>query len=243
MKIGVIYLHVLKRGYPEAPEPAYYAPFHASFRETYEQFAPGIEHELRVVCCGAEPDEATRQQYAGIKCSFDSYLEAGSDLGAQQAAMSRLDCDFIVNLASVVNFWRPGWLRRLVEARQRHGDGLYGPFASNECNPHIRTSCWAVDRATFLRYPHRIDTRQKCYWAEHQDVSGDLWQFTYWYRAQDLPTLMVTWDGEYGPSKWRKPDAIMYRGDQSNCLLHDRYTRLYQTWPEPERRAAEARIN
>lgn len=229
MKVGVIYLHVAKQGYPEAPPPEHYVPFEQQFIDTYLKFDSGCEHELRVVSCGLPVSDGIRDMYRDVADSFDEYLGAGSDLGAEQDAMKRFDADIIVSLATPVSFWKSGWLARLVQAREKHGDGLYGPFASYEYLPHIRTSCWMVDRDTFLKYPHTIDTRAKCYWAEHSDRSTALWQFTFWYCSLGKPTLMVTWDGEYEPLDWRNPDNIMYRGDQSNCLIHDRYTRMYGT--------------
>lgn len=242
MKIGVIYLHVSKAGYPEAPPPEHYIPFQKNFIDTYKRFNPGIEHELRVVSCGLPVSDGLRRMYEGVATSFDEYLAAGSDLGAEQDVMKRMNADFIVSLATPVSFWREGWLRRLAEAREKHGDGLYGPFASNEVYPHIRTSCWAVDRSTFGTYPHLIDTREKCYWAEHKDRSLQLWQFTFWYASLGKPTMMVTWDGEYSPPDWRTPRNIMYDGDQSNCLMHDKYTRLFECYSPDEKRAAAARI-
>lgn len=241
MKVAVTYLHIVGRGYPEAPEPSHYVPFEERFSETYQKYDPGFPHHLRVVCCGGPVDDSIKALYP-FADSFSTYMGAGSDLGTQQDAMKELDADFVVNLATPISFWKSGWLNRMVEARNKNGDGLYGPFASNEWLPHIRTSCWAVDRETFLRYPHLIDTREKCYLAEHKDKSPALWQFTFWYCSIARPTLMVTWDGEYGPLDWRTPANIMYRGDQSNCLMHDRYTLHWNTLSPEEKAAKDDRI-
>lgn len=243
MKVSVIYLHVSKSGYPEAPPPDHYIPFEKSFIETYSKFDAGYKHDLVVVSCGLPVTDDIRNMYSGITDKFDEYLGAGSDIGAEQDAMRRLDADFVVSLATPINFWRSGWLKRLVDAREKHGDGLFGPFASNEYYPHIRTSCWGVDRRTFLSYPNLIDTRAKCYAAEHKDRSLSFWQITFWYCYMAKPTLMVTWDGEYQPIDWRKPTNIMYRGDQTNCLMHDRYTRWYASATASERSEADARIS
>lgn len=243
MKVAIIYLHVKAKGYPSAPPPDYYRPFSLRFADTYQKFEAGIDHDLVVVSCGGDPDESVWEIFSPIATCYQTYLGAGSDLGACQNAMRQSDADFVVCMATPVYFWKPGWLKRLVEARTEFGDGLYGPFASNECTPHIRTSCWAVDPATFNCYPHLIDNREKCYWAEHRDQSEELWHFTRWYEALKKPTLMVSWTGALGPKYWRTEPNIFCRGDQSNVLIRDRYTDLYETYSAQEKVEVEKRVN
>lgn len=242
MRVGVIYLHVARQGYPEAPLPEFYAPFHRGFVDTYREFDAGYEHHLRVVWCGGEPVGPERDMYAGIAHSFSEYLGAGADIGAQQFTMREFDYDFVVNLATPVSFWKSGWLRRLVEAREKHGDGLYGPFGSWEWYPHIRTSAWAVDRKTFLVYPQEIDTRAKTFIFEHRGGTLEFPQLTFWYAGLGKPAMQVTWGGEQLPHEWRAGANIMFRGDQSECLLHDRYTRYFATLSDADKQVKDLQV-
>ena len=37
--------------------------------------------------------------------------------------------------------------------------------------------------------------------------------------AMGLPVRLVTWDGEWRPEEWRQPENILWKGDQTNCLM------------------------
>lgn len=227
MKIALIYLHVVAKGYPEAAPPEYYLPFSERWVRTYLAHKPKVPHEIRIVCCGGERTPQIEAMYSWLPCEYDTYTGAGSDIGACQFAMQRVNADFVVCMSTPVYFWKPGWLERLVEAREFYGDGMYGPMASNENNPHIRTSCWCVDPKTFALYPHVIDTREKCSWAESFDHDGQFWQIPKWYEAIGKPTMLVTWKTVHAKSEWRQPENIFRRGDQSNCMVWDQHTDVY----------------
>jgi hypothetical protein len=49
---------------------------------------------------------------------------------------------------------------------------------------------------------------------EHGETS--LWRRT---AARGMPVMLVTWQGEYGPMMWRRPQNILWRGDQSALLM------------------------
>lgn len=226
MKITVLYLHVVKSGYASAPPAEYYLPFSQRWARTYREYNAGCAHELIILCCGAPADEHVKATYGGLFCTYDTYLGAGSDIGACQSALKKLS-GFVVCMSTPVYFWRPGWLRRLVEAREFFGDGLYGPMASYQNAPHIRTSCWGVDAATFQKYPHLIDCREKCCWAESYDHQGELWQISKWYASINKPALMVSWSEVSDKAHWRTPENIFRRGNQTNCLVWDQHVDVY----------------
>lgn len=227
MEVTLIYLHIIGKGYPEAAPPEYYAPFSERWRDTYRKYAPGSPHRVHVVFCGGKPSEEVLALYDGIASSSEVYLGAGSDIGACQFAIQKLRCDFVVCMSTPVYFHREGWLKKLVDAREFFGDGLYGPMASNEVKPHIRTSCWGVTPSTFRQYPHLIDTREKACWAEHADHSRT-WQFTNWYALQGKQTIMVTWTGTFSRETWRQAPNGFRSGDQSDCLVRDQHWDVYQ---------------
>lgn len=231
MKTTLIYLHVVKSGYPTAPPPEYYRPFSERWAATYHQFDPGMNHELCIVWCGGEPSNADRLLYQGIFYQQKVYTGAGSDIGACQFAMKELDTDFVVCQSTPVYFWHSGWLKRLADAREFFGDGLYGPMASYQNRPHIRTSCWCVDPKTFAQYPFLIDCREKACWAESFGgiaQSGQNWCISDWYLAQGKPALLVTWKEVVDRAHWRTPDNIFRRGDQSNCPVWDQHVDFYR---------------
>lgn len=240
MKVTILYLHVVKSGYPGAAPPEYYKPFSHRWAATYKLYKPRIEHDVKIVCCGDDmPDEMVNPFYGQIASGRITYTGAGSDIGACQYAMQQVDSDFVLCMSTPVYFWRTGWLERIVEARQFFGDGLYGPMASNQNRPHIRTSCWGVDPKTFAQYPHLIDNREKCSWAESFDHDNEGWQISDWYRNQGKPAMLVTWDGVWAKQDWRKPNNIFRRGDQSNCPVWDQHVDVYFVSHYHERLALE----
>lgn len=223
MKVELLYLKLQSSSDPNAPLPADFDKIHQRFVDSYLKFKPAIKHKLTVVCCNGEKDAATELMFANIDCSFSYYNGGGWDIGAYQAIAQTMDCDLVVCCNSQVHFWKNGWLERLVETAERYGPGVYSPMASYEVSPHLRTSCMAFSPQLMRAYPHLIDSRAKACYFEHAD-----WNFSAWVERQGYPALMVTWDSEYSRADWRKPPNIFRKGDQSNCLVWDRHTKLYE---------------
>jgi len=46
----------------------------------------------------------------------------------------------------------------------------------------------------------------------------------------------VTWDGTWDPFQWRYPDNILWRGNQTNCLVYCNHTDRYNAAPVETRR-------
>jgi hypothetical protein len=233
MKTTVLYLHVAAPADPQAPKPDYYLPYSKRFIETYQQYPAGADHDLRVISCGAGLSDATIDLFSPIAAGYSEYLGSGWDIGAHQWVTRDLDCDLVMCFATPVHFVQKDWLTPFIRAYETHGDGLYGAMASRENSPHIRTSAYAFNPTTFRRYPHLIDSRERCFHAEcGHDSKGKLfeggaWSFTNWYLAQGKPVLMVTRDAVYAREQWRQPPNIFRRGDQSNCLVWDRHNDIY----------------
>lgn len=223
MKTALIYLNVVAPSDSQAPKPEYYWPWAMRFAFTYQTWGDNHPYPLIVVHCGGEPSELHKSLFRDIAADHVVYEGKGWDIGAHQYAAKLIDVDFLICAATPVYFWRHGFVQKMVEAREKYGEGLYGPMASYEHRPHIRNCCWAFDSLVFNRYPHVIDTREKTFQAE----SGDL-SITAWYESQGLPRIMVAADGCYDQPDWRKPANIFRRGDQSNCLVWDRHVDLYR---------------
>ena len=202
---------------------------------TYKLFLPTIKHDVVIVFSNGVINEEHKTIFNGIEFRSIEFNGGGWDIGAFQASTKVLDYDFVVFMNARTYFWKEGWLERLVDARQSRGEGLYGASASYEfcslwCrigsgrNSHIRTSCFGCNPKILAEYPYLIDSREKSF-----EFESGMWNFAQWFEDIGMNVMMVTWDGEYLKADWRKPPNIFRRGDQSNCLVRDRHTRMYET--------------
>jgi glycosyltransferase involved in cell wall biosynthesis len=216
------------------------------FSETYQLFPPDAEHELLVMCCNGPPTERVQSLFRDIPTKFETYCGGGWDCGAAQEAAKIADCDFLVCANARVYFSRPGWLRRFVDARVEHGEGLYGatasyeslPYTPGEFNPHIRTSFYGCNPSTFRQFPFRIESREDCFTFE----SG-AWNFTRWFEERGEPSLMVTWDGCYEKQNFRAAPNVFRKGDQTNLIIQDGHTEMYELADVQQRAELELRAN
>ncbi len=188
------------------------------FYQTYKAFDPGYPHEL----------------------IWNLHDSPGRDIAAHQAIAPYLDCDFAVFMCARVFFWKDGWLKRLVEAREKHGDGLYGAMSSLEAcpleqdhtpNPHIRT-CFFGMRPKFLRSILNDVVTKECgfrFESSRSGLTGHCLFASNWCNAKGeaFTVRMVTWDGSYELNDWRKPENVYRKGDQSNLIAFDRHTSIY----------------
>ena len=238
MKVGVYYFHLLALG-GGTSRVRTVEEFHENalrFAATYRQFPPKSDHELVVVFLRGTITDRDRAVWDGIPCRFEHYQPRETDgwsMQAWQEQSAKAEFDFMVALCSRAHFHRPGWLHRMVEARHRHGDGIYGSMASFQgCplgggpahNPHLRGTMYGCDSKTFNLYPHKITSAIEEYYFE----CGQ-WNVCSWYASLGKPVMMVTFDGEWAPDDWGKPVNTFCNGDQSNLLNWDRHTEAYRT--------------
>lgn len=254
MKITLIYLHVVSKSSGDAPAPDWYSSFHRRFAKTYRAYSPGVEHTLRIVFCGHCGSDADEKLYSTLNCGrveFSTYTGTGWDIGAYQSTVKDLNSDLACCLATPVHFWTAEWLKPLVAAAERYGDGYYGATASFQHLPHIRTSAFLISPKAMRLYPHIIDSREKCFQFESGCTSGGIpfesgsWGFTDWIISRKRPALLVTRDRCYVKPDWRTAPNIFRRGDQSNCLVWDRHTDLFKEadWTEKCRLSAASDRN
>jgi hypothetical protein len=227
MKPTFVYLHI-------AEKPEEFVPYSKRFVQTYLQFPPGIDHDLIVVSCAGVLNQQTKDIFAPLRCTFDEYLEGGWDIGAHQYMAHRTSSDFIVCCTSRTYFWKTDWLRRIVEAREQYGEGLYGSAGSYEISPHIRTCFYGCNPKIFREFPHKIDTRTKGVYFERGK-----WNFTRWFEEKGGKAWMVTWDGVYAKPEWRCPPNIFRRGDQTNLIAWDKHSKIYELATPGQRKELE----
>lgn len=215
-----------------APE---YHDYALRFVDSYHAHPPGAAHDTLVVVNGGA---AT----AEVRCLFSSlpglrFLERGNegkDIGGFIAAAKTLSTDLMVCFGSHGYFWRAGWLKRMVEARQKHGPGLYGSSASFEVLPHLNTVGFWVDPKLLAAYPWPVVTDEDRYNFENQRTQDNR-QFWKWVYRLGHAVLLVTWTGEYEWWNWRSPPEIFRRGGQTAMLAWWKQTDVWRDCSPRER--------
>lgn len=216
-------------------------PFVQRFIDTFRTHPPGYDdYRLAVVVEGGTITKDIAAIFYGLKPAFFHCPHDGADIGGAQYVANHLGQlidlknvkskedwewidSWILGMTSRCYFHRAGWLSRLADAINKHGDGLYGASASFEgFMPHICTRGYALPAYYWREYPHLIDSRAKGPYFENGQ-----WCLTSWCRSQGLECWQVTWDGEQQQEQWRTPRNIFRHGDQSNMLWWDKHTDWY----------------
>jgi len=219
MKISLLYIRILERVQPELPVFFSYQIAENRFLNSYKHFKPKIPHKLVVVNCATKPINA---DWDSCVSEYTTYCGLGSDCGTFQAVGSQLDCDLVICFNTIAYLWAHNWIDPFIAAAEKYGAGVYGPTASFESFPHLRTPCISFNPKIIGEYPMKVDTREKAALFEH-GVSN----FSLWAEYAGYPVRMVTPMGSFTRKMWRTPDNIFRRGTQSNCVVWDRHTDLY----------------
>lgn len=191
--------------------------FAARFAATYHEYPPGVEHDTLVICNGGPlKSDLSSMFFSMSPMLWPRANDGGWDISAYMAA-ARGPCagyDMMLCLGESNYFHRQGWLKRIADAWQKYGPGMYGPYSSNAVRAHLNTTAFASAPGMIAKYPAQVTNRAERYQFEHGERS-------FWRRlsAQGRPVRLVTWDGEWEPRLWRFPQNILWRGDQTNCLM------------------------
>lgn len=200
--------------------------YSARFASSYLAFPPEVEHETLVVCNGGPPSRQIEVILAGLpNLKFYPRNNSGWDIGAyiDVAQGPGKDADMLLCLGESVYFHRPGWLKPLVQAWTTWGEGMYGVYASNAVRSHMNTTAFATSPGLLSRYPLVVTTNKARYDFEHGP-----WAFWRILAMNHKPTILVTWDGFWEPHEWRRPQNILWRGDQTNCLMWCNHVENYR---------------
>lgn len=235
MNVALLYLRILKKFDPAHPEHKSYEESSKRFLKTYKQFKPSIPHRLVVVNCGQDGHDG---MFDEVATDYYSYSGGGYDCGTYQEIGGKLDSDLVVGLNTHTYFWKHGWLDNFVGAVRSNGAGVYGATASYELHPHLRTPCIAFSPSVMAKYPWKVTSREQAAWFESGPNNFSLWATLNGYKS-----FLVTDDGVYPRSKWRDPSDIFRRGDQSNCLVKDRHTDIFDSETPQERAVLAARAD
>jgi hypothetical protein len=205
--------------------------------ESYRLNPPGVEHRTILVCQDGQPDDETLKLFSALPdLTLYHHDDIGQDIGGYLAVSRLIDTDLMVCFGGSTFVRRQGWMKRMVEAFEKHGPGFYGATASYQISPHLNTTGIWLPPKLFSEYQRKIVTRNDRYDFEH---GGD----AFWKHVQfklGLPVKMVTWCGEYDWPEWRTPENIYHRADQSNCLTYFRHSLNYQLASPRRKREYEA---
>lgn len=200
-----------------------YEPVAKRWADSYRKHRPTIPHEVVMIERYADGDGS----FADITTDVVRYDGGGWDCGAWQFAAASLGARFLICFNSTTTIQGDGWLERFMDAVEAHGNGLYGPMASLEVAPHIRTPCMAFTPDVMIHYPHTVRTREETYQFESMGFGGtpNVSLFT---RERGLPVKMVTWSGVYDLLDCRKPANVFRSGDQSDLIVKDKHAEHYE---------------
>lgn len=193
------------------------------FIQSYNENPPGVLHDTIVVL------NATKQN-SEIECLFSSlpnvtFLERGNDgydIGGYEEAARTFPSDLMVFFGSSAYLKRPGWLLRFAQARQRHGDTLYGTHGHQGApgvHPHVRTTGFAISTNLLNQYPHKATRPEHRYPWEHGPDC-----LCAWIKRRGLGVWVVAGDGEYRLEVCNTIPNGFHSGNQSNLLAGDRLT-------------------
>ncbi len=195
------------------------AEFAARFVATWHEFPCGEECRTLILCNGGPLRSSRSLIFAGLKPKpsfFPRQNDPGWDVTAYIHAAKTVcaEADMMVCLGESAYFHRAGWLKRFREAWEKHGPGMYGAFSSNTIRGHLNTNGFAIAPKMLASWHDPLRNKKERYRFEHGENA-------LWRRLEKFgyPVKLVTWDGEWGHDDWRKPQNIMWRGNQSNCLF------------------------
>lgn len=191
------------------------------FVSTYQQFPPEYHHRTVILCNACRATDQVRELFYPVTVYFAYHDNSGWDIGAW--LFYAKECKGVMLcLGTSVYFAKSGWLKRLADAWQADGPGLYGVSGSYEKRPHINTSAFMVDTHLLRLYAAKVVTKEDRYRFEHGENS-----FHNQLDRLGHPCKVVHWDGVYDQKDWRKPANIFRRGDQSNLLMRWNHTDVF----------------
>lgn len=238
---------------PMDSEPVWnnFKPWVEKFCQSMKSVEAGCQYRIEAIInerWGHIPKSDLWKMFLGLPVTFHRYQGSGCDVGgAQWFARRQSESLFTVNTTSRVYAWKNGWLGRLAEARDKHGPGLYGVHVSRERERlHLCCRCYGMETTHWNEYPFQVETRIEGSLFECGEYPPHKGEFNLleWFQGKGLPAKVVYWNGVFeignGDEALAQPD-IYRRGDQSNLLIKDYITDLWDTGT-PEQRAGQERL-
>jgi hypothetical protein len=215
MKIALVYVYAVCAG-------AKFDDYAFRFLNSYRANPPGIDHESIVVLNGLRQSGEIACLFSSMRnCHFLEHDNSGFDIGAFQLAARTIPCDLMVFFGASTYFQRPGWLIRMANSFNQHGNAQYGAMG-NRGNltvsvwPHIRTTAFWMDPKLMNAYPTRITQPVQRHPFEHGKDC-----FTNWVGKQGLRSWVITWENDLLWAAWDSDPEGYGQGSQSNLLAGD----------------------
>lgn len=200
---------------------------------TWNQFPPEQDTDVIVICNGGVVSTEEALLFSSLKARFFPRSNFGFDIGGYiECSKSILaQYDMVLYCGESVYFWKPGWLKKLVEAATRFGKGFYGVFGSHVIRAHLQTTSFFCFPSAVANYPLIVSDRKSRMEFEHGERA--LWRRLH---ARNIPVRLVTWDSDWGPGQWRLPKNGLWNGDQSACLWWANHADHYRDADETRKR-------
>lgn len=211
---------------------ATFEPFVERFTAAFKGHEPGSPYGLLAVGNWGEPTDHVREYFYGIKTQWMVYNGHECDSGSwQHAALGALQEEFFICCTSRVYPYKAGWVKRIVEEREKYGPGLYTTSASAEGQIHPCTRCFGIDAKLLASYRRwNATTRIGAAYEVGKDSIGQH------VRNEGGLLKLVTWDGCYEEKDWFTVPNRFRDGDQSNLLVWDRHSDIYRDADEAEKK-------
>ncbi len=196
-----------------------------AFASTLHEFESGYKHQFVVVSNGGKPDLMTEALFAAFDPVFFERANIARDIGAYQHAAREFPCDLMVFLGGSTYIRGANWLKRMVQAFTKYGEGLYGCMGNcgvevMDVSPHIRTTGFWMPPALLNKYPVAIVRDDQRYPFEHGRNC-----LTTWVAKQGLPVNIVTWSAEWPLGTWAKCPDGFHQGTQQGLIVGDHLSR------------------
>lgn len=222
---------VLAGNLPNAPAPLVYRDAARRFADTYRAFPPDHEHRLCLIDSNGGYTPEIAEIFSGLSYEVIPYRASGWDIGAHVYAAYTLPADeWVMCFSSWAHFKRRGWLKAFAEARERHGDGLYGSMVSFEHRPHIRGTGFLIRCGRIQRYPYGCNSRPESLKFEVGPNS-----ITNWCLRQGYGAWVVTPAGIVPMEAAREIRNGFRQGDQSNIWTLDKHSAIFDKASAKER--------
>lgn len=213
MKVTIVYIFA-------ATSPRY-DDYASRFLYSYIKNPTDTDHDSIVVVNGAKPTTEIQCRFGALKnLSLFYHDNSGWDIGAFQNVARNVQSDLMVFFGSTSYIKGYGWLDRMVQAYNRHGNHLYGSMGNQGGGPvhaHIRTVGFWMNPKLFNEYPVKVNRLDQRYPFEHGPNN-----LTKWIWKQKRRAFVATWVKEYEYPNWDKIPNGFHRGNQSALLTGDR---------------------
>jgi len=208
------------------------------FVQSYLKFQAGYPHETMVVCNGGAPNDFIRGLFRNIPCKFFQHDDSGWDIGAYLAVVRAIKTEAVFCCGGLTHFKRFGWLKKLVDAWNKFGAGLYGSLGSYQYGiPHLVTTGFLCPTHLVSSYPGKVVTYEDRAEFEHGVKS-----LTNLALCLCMPAKLVTWCGVHSLDELWNPENVLNKGDQSNCLTYYKQTDIYEVAPLPNKKVMQLRV-